>query len=473
MVMYNETKKGVLMAAKKQPQKNSLWDSLIGELMSTGESESPVDICLSGNRKQINTVPLRYRLIALGFVQGLQLEDVNKKLLSNGCEELYARSLWEATLIYAFKNQLSYSSWKQLLQECSSVKNDILKGNNVLSSSALSMREIETYIDDNSVQEREIARTQHRTQVLAKQISEISSDRQAFRLFVLSNVSSFSTVREKTRYYFCKYLLYYLASRMEPYLTALEKNVNIKEMWEGLSVFRVRTVLDRKKHTPEEARDKILNSALSYGAIYDAFENFFFGYITQDWLQVLLDYYGKLSTLTKRQKNQLAVEVRRRNKALAGLSDDEAIEWLEEEMERKEKETDALYALENKKAVYQRGRAGENFLRKILHGDLDPDRVTFLSFLVFFGKEAYKQIPPVHHITKERLDEILSECGFPTLDPNRSSDLFFIDFLKTDDPMMFIMEEVETMAFSEENFHLYKTYLSSASNEKNWEEITE
>ena len=78
------------------------------------------------------------------------------------------------------------------------------------------MREIRAYIDDNSVQKDKIAKTQHRTQILAQQLSEIGADRQAFRLFVLSNVSSFSTVREKTRYYFCKYLLYYLNSRMEP-----------------------------------------------------------------------------------------------------------------------------------------------------------------------------------------------------------------------------------------------------------------
>jgi hypothetical protein len=260
---------------------------------------------------------------------------------------------------------------------------------------------------------------------------------------------------------------------MNPYLAALERNVNIKEALESLSVFRVRTVLDRKKHTPEAARERILDSALSYSEIYEAFENFFFGYITQDWLQVLLEYYGKLTNLTIAQKKQLAAEVRRRNKALVHLSDDDAIDWLKEELDRKEKETDRLYALDNKKAVYQRGRAGENFLRKIMRGDLDPDRITFLSFLVFFGKEAQKQIPVSHHITKDRLNVILAECGFPLLDPERSSDLFFIDFLETDDPMMFLMEEAETMAFSEENFHLYKTYLSSVSNEKNWTEITE
>ena len=110
--------------------------------MNTGENDSLVDVCLSGSMKKISAIPLRYRLIALGFVQKLSLEDVNNKLLSNGCEGLYARSLWEATLIYAFSNGLSYASWKNVLSECLSIKTEIFKDNDTLSSSSLNMREI-------------------------------------------------------------------------------------------------------------------------------------------------------------------------------------------------------------------------------------------------------------------------------------------------------------------------------------------
>ena len=459
------------MGSRTQNQNANYLDLLVGELMNTGGSESPVDLCLSGNRKQIAAIPLRYRLIALGFIQRLSLQELNKKLLTNGCEELYARSLWEATLIYAFTNSLPYSSWKKLLSECSSVKQKILKNTDFLASSSVSLHDIMAYVNSNSIQDQMISRTQHRTQMMKDELSNLDADLKSFNLFILSNVSSFSRVREKTRYYFCKYLQYFLLDRMNAYVKILETGGNINEAWKNLSVFRVRTVLDRKKHTGNEAKEKILNSPLSFGEIYEAFDTFYFKYIDLDWLQILLDYYGNLEHLTRAQKKQLADEVRRREKKLSKLSDDEVIEWLSEEIERKERELDTIYSKDNNKKVYQRGRTGENFLRKVLHGDIDLDRMTFLSFLVFFGQNVGKSIPADHQITQQRLNNVLSECGFPLLNPEHAEDLFFIDFLKTDDPMMFLMEEAETMAFSESNFHLYKTYLASASVEKKWEEI--
>ncbi len=460
------------MNKERKSHQSSLLDSLIGELMSGIDNESVLELCLSGGRKQIAAIPIRYRLIVLGFVKHYSLETLNERLLENNCEALYARSFWEATLIYAFRNGLSYIEWKNLLSECSSLKSSIKEESPILTSPSVSMTDINAYVRDNSIQDREIAHTLHKTQAMSEKISEFSEDRLAFQLFLLSNISSFSTVREKTRYYFCKYLLYYLDSRMEKVISALRNNLDIRSEWETLSVFRIRTALDRKKHSPDEAREKILTSGLSLGEIYRAFEHFYFEYLDRDWLQVLLGYYGNLKNLTGPQKKQLADEARRRNKDLIRMPDDDAIEWLHEEMERKERESDALYSLDNKKAVYQIGRSGENFLRKILRGELDLDRVTFIAFLLFFGKESETIIPSEHRINRDRLDTILQECGFPILDPERPGDLFFIDFMECDDPVQLLMEEAETMAFSEENFYLYKTYLSSASTEKKWNEIT-
>ena len=460
------------MKTAANPQKQSTLDSLIGELINADDNAAMIDLCFTGNSKQIVSVPLRYRLIALGFVKKLSLEELNQKLLENNCEILYARSLWEATLIYAFRGGLSYASWKELLSECESLKAEITADRKMLNAASVSMNDIRSYVFDNSTMEHEIAITQHRTQMLSDQLNEIGNDKNAFKLFLLSNVTSFSTVREKTRYYFCKYLYYYLSGRMEQVLNTIRKNGSIRQEWDTLSVFRARTILDRKKHLPEEVRDIIINSPLSLGEIFNSFEHFYFDYISQDWLQILLDYYGNITKLAAVQKRQLADEARKRNKELKFMSDEEVIYWLQNEIERKEREADALYSVDNKKAVYQRGRSGENFLRKILRGELDLDRITFIAFLLFFGKEAVNQIPKEQILTKDRLNDILRESGFPILDTEKASDLFFTDFLNTDDPMSLIMEEAETMAFSEENFYLYKTYLSSKSNDKTWDEIT-
>lgn len=58
--------------------------------------------------KKIKNRPVRYRLIALGFVAHMSLEQLDQKLQVNGCEQLYARNFIEATLIYAFNNKLTY-----------------------------------------------------------------------------------------------------------------------------------------------------------------------------------------------------------------------------------------------------------------------------------------------------------------------------------------------------------------------------
>ncbi len=447
----------------------SLFDALIGELMSTGEGISPVDICLSGDSRKIAAVPLRYRLIALGFVQRLSLEEVNKKLTENGCMKLYARSIWEATLIFAFRNGLSYKEWKELENECASLRAEIKQGKGALSSPSVSCEEIEKYVNDNSLTENEIAMTQHMTQKMARELISIKNDKKAFRDFLISNIHSFSTVREKARYYFCKYLLYYLNTRSERYFIALKKGRDKRKALEFLNVFKVRTALDRKKYDEETAREMIKTGAISVGGIYDAFRDFYFESISLNWLQVRAEYTGDIEELEGEDKKRFAAAVRCYDRKYKGLSDDEIIERVLKEAEEKEKEKDDMYSLENKAATYQTGRSGGNFVRKILRGELDPDRVTFMAFLLFLGKES--DMPKEQQIDRARLDDILQECGFPGLDTKNGCDSFFIEFMKSDDPMYFILDKAEEMAMSEENFYLYKTYLRSESHEKRWEEI--
>ena len=460
------------MLPRKKSSDKSLFDTLIGELMSTGEGDSLVDLCLSGDSRKIAAVPLRYRLIALGFVQKLSLDEMNKKLTENGCMKLYARSIWEATLIFAFRNGLSYKEWKSLEAECASLRAELKEGKGALSSPSVSREEILSYVNSNSTQENEIAMTRHMTSIMSRKIAAVKNDRNAFREFLLSNISSFSTVREKTRYYFCKYLIYYLNTRMERYFEELEKGHDRKQALELLTVFKVRTALDRKKYPEEEARKMISSGGLSLEGIYDAFRDFYFECISLDWLQIRAEYTSDIADLMGDEKKRFAAAVRRYDRKYKALSDDELIERVLEDLEEKEAEKDEQYSLENKAATYQTGRSGGNFVRKVLRGELDMDRVTFISFLLFLGKEADCEIPEGQEINRDRLNDILTECGFPALNPKNGCDSFFMEFMESDDPMYFLFDTAEEMAKSEENFYLYKTYLKSESSDKKWEQIT-
>lgn len=95
----------------KSRNKQGLLDTLIGEMLNYGaeDDQSVMDIIFSGDQKSISSIPLRYRIIGLGFVRKMSLEELNEKLESNGCEKLYGRSIYEASLMHAFNRPLPSS----------------------------------------------------------------------------------------------------------------------------------------------------------------------------------------------------------------------------------------------------------------------------------------------------------------------------------------------------------------------------
>ena len=99
---------------KRTSNKHSLMDDLISELL-VSNTESIVDPALLANDRYLKTVPLRYKIIADAFVRKSSLSELNAALVSCDCEQLYARNPYEATLIYAFSNGLSYDEWQSLL----------------------------------------------------------------------------------------------------------------------------------------------------------------------------------------------------------------------------------------------------------------------------------------------------------------------------------------------------------------------
>ena len=143
------------------------------------------------------------------------------------------------------------------------------------------------------------------------------------------------------------------------------------------------------------------------------------------------------------------------------MTDGEVLASKQKELEKREEDLDAVYSLKGTNKGYQRNRAGENTIRKYVKGGLDIDRVTLVCFLIFFGSKS--DLPDEYDINKSRLDMILNECGFAGLREEDAFDDFVIRYLESSDPTDLLMNEVTDYAFDEENFFLYKTYLSSRS----------
>ncbi len=230
--------------------KTSLLDSIITNLLNYKEDHDFFDVSSFQDMKSISSVPMRYRIIADAFVFGLSLEETNSALIKNGCAQLYARSPYEAALIYAFSNNLSYEEWKSLISDSEKILSQI-SADPHLSKGSVSLADIRSYIDSNSSEYADGTYiTEHRTAKLGSSLS-MTKDRKDFIKFLLRNAAQYSFVRESSRYYFCKYLMYYLDTRKSDYLRALETGRDIGRAFRNLAVFRVQTALDRRKSWPD------------------------------------------------------------------------------------------------------------------------------------------------------------------------------------------------------------------------------
>ena len=74
------------MADKKK--NSSVFDRITEEFMKAGTAGQMLSDCMSLKPQKMARVPLRYRIIALGFARGDSLEDLNALLLNEGCPQL-------------------------------------------------------------------------------------------------------------------------------------------------------------------------------------------------------------------------------------------------------------------------------------------------------------------------------------------------------------------------------------------------
>lgn len=444
--------------------KAPVFDRLVTEMLQAGSSSMLLEDCMSLDFGAVEKVPVRYRLIALGFVRGMSLEEIDAKLRETGCAELYSRSLWEASLIYAFLHRLTYGEWKELEKTCIRIREEQDRDDPFFPGGSISMNDLKAYLDANSDESDRLIMTRHLTHSMEEEIKKTGSEAE-FIDFLRTNIRSFSNVREKTRYYFCKYLYYFLLTRMRRYLDAMDTPAE-DEALEAMSVFKGLSKLKRKKYTREGAEELLMGSAVSCGEIFDALNYFYFEYVSLDWMEVQLEYYGNIDALPEPQKKKLAGSLRRYRKDYADLDDAEILKRHAAFLDEEEAKQDEIYSLEGEGRGYQRNRSGENAVRKFLKGTLDPDRTTLTCFLLFFGSEA--DVPADQRISPKRLSDILIECGFSGLREEDDFDYFVIRYLNSEDPVTCLMEEVTRYALSEENFYLYHMYSSSDSYEAKW-----
>lgn len=440
------------------------FEKILEYLLNGSSGTTILERCINPTNRDVSKIPLRYRIIALAFIERYNLNQLNAMLDEHRCERLYAKSLWEATLIYAFSRGLSFEAWKELESRCAVYRDQIVPHDIDLSDGKTTMKELRKYVEDNSdmLQGRRV--TRHMTRVMQESIS--TSDEKVLQEWLDDSIDYFSTAREKTRYYFCKYLLYYLEAIVEQYITAVKTGRGLEDALDKVSVFKITSVLKRKDLSEKELREKFEDAAISSRELFEAFNYFYFGYVSVDWLEALAEYYGDFEDIPQAMKDRFCDSARRYYPALRNKSCDEIIVWAKEILRERDRKSDEDYSINNPGKGYQKNRSGENAVRRYLHGDLDLDRTNLICYLIFFGLSC--KLPPDQKITVERLNTILRECGYTALDPSDEFDNFVIRFLNSDNPVETLMNEVSQFAQDGRNFYLYRLYRLSNSADDIW-----
>ena len=311
-----------------------------------------------------------------------------------------------------------------------------------------------------------------------------SGDEADFETFMQENAGNFSESREKARYYFCKYLFFYIREKSEAYYHSCELSEKLREQYgnlmlegergmqekfalEELTFLKPLTKLKKEadKAKPgmsvEEKREYLENASLTPGGIFDEFNYFYFGYVSADWIEILFELYGEIEDWPYQDKLRIAVSLGLCNAKSDKQEEKKAVEKLEcmaFEQRKKEEMADLEHVRDKsmKKKIYQRGRSGEDYFRDFILGKKDINRSTLIAFLLFVNEKIHTDADS--KVTIPRLNRILLHCGFPQLRPNNAFDQFVIRFLRASDPMEVVEEEVERQVTRGNDFYLYRVY---------------
>lgn len=455
------------------------------DLFETMVSNLTINFLNSADDLQEDTkghkLPGRLTVLAEGFARKWNLEEVNEKLKEEGYEALYARSFYEAGLIYAFSHKLNYGEWKELYRDYMDEYDSIWEQEKSwFPGGKITLQQLEKYVTENSSQQMD---TMMLTKFMEQKIIE-SQTKDDFGNFMNDNVQNFSTVREKARYYFCKYLNIYIRQKCDKYYESCEKSEKLRVQYgntlekeergyleifalEDLSFLKPLTALKKEAQkskptmTIEQKRALLENTALTPGGIFDEFNYFYFGYVSVDWMELIFELYGAVKEWPDHVKIRVAHGL-----SYCSANPDESekrsallkLKEIEKEEEQREKQLDSEYERDEKKAsrLYQRGRSGEDFFREFISGKRDINRETLITFLLFVKMKT--ELDEENRITMARLNHILENCGFSQLRPDRGFDQFVMGFLRAKDPFTVLEEHVEDQVTSGQDFYLYKVY---------------
>lgn len=424
-------------------------------------------------------LPKRLDILAKAFAYQWNAEQVDQALTDADCERLYARSSFEASLIFAFDHGISYQKWKELYGQ----SRQILEGNSqkegIFKGGKITLQQLKQYVFESS---DHYLHTQMVTRLLAEELKNQHNEQDFFD-FMADNSMQFSEVREAARYYFCKYIYFYIREKSENYYKACSVSEEMRRGYGGASaeergmqekfaleeltflkpLTKLRKEADKVKAgmSVEEKKEYLENAALTPGGIFDEFNYYYFGYVSTDWIEVLFELYDDFEEWSDQDKRRIARGLGLYTGAASEEEIKSAVEKLGElamEERAREEAADEDYSSSGEKVrkTYQRGRVGEDYFRDFILGRKDINRETLIFFILFVN--ARIKLDEDNTVTIPRLNRILLNCGMAQLRPDRDFDQFVLRYIKANNPTMVVEEEVEKLVTNGRDFYLFQVY---------------
>lgn len=443
-----------MLKRTRKSDSNLSYNQIMEELFHSDVGEHILEQIMNPEQWQSNKkIPLRYRLIGLGFMKNQNLEELNDDLMEYGCRPLYSRNSFECTLVYAFYNRLSYERWKELYVMCNKAKEQLaqesdnklqyFKGKNI------TFNELEQYVLNFSEVSEQGLFTKEITRAFDKEVENIGKDVREFFMFYISRLSDFTEVHEKARYYFCKYLYYHLLDKIKYYSQHVVDRMPTEAELAELSPLKIEVALRRRVTPGDELMDKIRKCSISPGKLFDEFNYYFFGFVSSNWVELLMENAVSIEEFSNEQIFMIADFYRKNSKDqhLKSLSDRQLI--MEKMKQMQDDENSA------------KDRRGEKAIRKYIKGELDLDRTTLICFLLYFVSSITSRNEI--RITVNRIDEILDECGFSMLRKKDPFDKFVINYIESKEPVDVLMNEIDKYIKSGKDFYIFEMYANSKS----------
>lgn len=331
-----------------------------------------------------------------------------------------------------------------------------------------------------------------------------------FSRFMQKNANEFSAAREKARYYFCKYLYYYIEERCQNYYKACEKKKKALKEGKGEEILKncrreeqlslaeldmLKNITELKKEAERlrsemaipQRKEYLENAGISYRTLFDRFNYFYFGFITLERTEYLYEtyweFFQKLEGENWRNKEpgicskwedemlEIArflgiykgkLTPKRKERAFARLTE------LKLRLDEKEENLDQEFCLDSPQPGSQRGRGGETHFRDFITGKRDINRDTLIIFLLFV--DGTTKLSQEKRITKPRLNKILVNCGFAQLNSaEREFDRFiygYLDKSNREERIDLLYEAAQEAVERGEDFCFRKMYLQGRSRQE-------